>query len=44
MERYYELFVNQMDSIYYEGYCTEMQKSNPARLEFEWKEFLRMIK
>ncbi len=44
MERYYQIFVNQMDSIYYEGYCQQMQQSNPEKLEFEWNEFLRMIK
>ena len=44
MERYYKMFVNEMDSIYFEGYCEELQKSNPAKLEFEWNEFLRMIK
>ena len=44
MERYYQMFVDQMDSIYYEGYCQNMQQSNPEKLEFEWNEFLRMIK
>jgi uncharacterized short protein YbdD (DUF466 family) len=38
------MFVNEMNSIYYEGYCEQMQIENPEKLEFEWKEFLRMVK
>jgi len=32
MERYYQIFVDQMDSIYYEGNCEYLQQSNPANL------------
>jgi hypothetical protein len=32
------------DEIYFPGYVSEMEKSNPAKLEFEWKEFLKMMK
>jgi hypothetical protein len=44
MERYYQMFVAQMDSIYYEGYVAEIATSNPSKLKFEWEEFLRLIK
>lgn len=43
MERFYEMFVAQMDSIYFEGYVAETACSNPSKLQFEWEEFIHLI-
>ena len=44
MEALYEMFKEMQDGIYFPGYVSEMEETNPARLEFELEEFLRMMK
>lgn len=36
-------FIAYIDGIYYEGYAQQMAKENPARLTFEYFEFLRNL-
>ncbi|HNW74553.1 MAG TPA: hypothetical protein PKN44_13070 [Bacteroidales bacterium] len=44
MEALFEIFKEMQDGIYFPGYVSEMETENPERLEFEWKEFLKMFK
>ena len=34
-------FVNYIDSIYFEGYALKMAAENPAKLTYEYYEFLK---
>lgn len=36
-------FIAYIDGIYYEGYAQRMAKENPARLTYEYYEFLRNL-
>ena len=36
----YELFIELMNQIFWEGYAEQLAKDNPAEFQFEYNEFL----
>ena len=39
-----EMFVKEMDSLYYEGYALDIAKEDPKRYDFEYQQFRRVVK
>jgi hypothetical protein len=35
-----ELFIEMVDTIFYDGYAEQLSKENPARFNFELEEFM----
>lgn len=42
-QNYFELFIQHLDSLYFEGYAVQLADEDPALFDFELSNFLTII-